>query len=297
MLPETLQELIKDVEARKADWEYGDIVDIIKRNLECGERRTPDLLIALAWYQFEFADCVMVDGILSAAKTAASLLEEAGLDNLRITRFRANILKTIRREERALARAGKLELIPEDKLTISQMKELGAWLADQSSPQQLERASALYLLLAERDSESERYHGTRFCHFARAAIYLARSGFSNKALELLEQTVNWPDELAARNYDNCISLAYEQLLIHASRNEDLISFDRIWWRAVERLRTFGRKFPTVFPVQENMLELALEKAQTKIVSYLLNVISSRDRPVSSRTQKLIDQAKRLGFAT
>jgi hypothetical protein len=288
-LPQSVRSVVLDVEARDADWEYGDIVDSIEAILEEGSPRSPDLLVALAWYRFEFAECVMVDDILDAGRAALVLIDEATIDNKVVSRLRVNAQRVVRREEQELVRVAKLVSVPEERLTLRQTKDLAYWLSNQPEAERKARAARLWLILYERQPESETYHGTKFYNFARGAICLAMFGQYEMAEPMLRQASEWSDSIAAANYSNFLCYTYEQMLLQARDRGDAHEFRHIWNAAVDRLHGLGLRFPTVYPLQTEMLAVAIDMGMEDIIAYLVRLIEEVRAPATldSRTRMLL----------
>ena len=164
-----------------------------------------------------------------------------------------------------------LLLPPEETLTLRQMTDLAIWLSNKSEAKDKAKAAHLWFVLCERQPESDVYHGTKFYNFARGSICLAKSGQYAKAEPLLRQAVNWPDGVAATNYHNFLCRAFEQMLLHAREQGNLREFRRVWNEAVDRLQGLGRRFPTVYPIQTDMLAVALDMGMEDIIAYLVRL--------------------------
>ncbi len=230
--------------------DYGSAVSLLR---DFVPHRTADarLLVILAHARFRDAMETMTDERLAASQEALRLIDAAvgsGFPPADVAPFRQEV-------ERVLADETRAEL-----LTLSRLPE-----GDDFSQVPLDTAvDAAFRLW---DSEPARAAALfdeahrrepLFSHAVRAALCRYQAKDAERARPVLEEATAYDWRSAGLWADRHMSEhAFAALLDEASRRGDRARFDELWRRAVRRGRQLSQPFPSIWPIQERLLDTAM----------------------------------------
>lgn len=272
----------------------GDALDQIEDFLFAGGDRQPDLLLALALLEVEFARSVMVDEVPRRTARALALIGEAvslGADPRRVRG-----LQTLCRRLQALAnqleeRARKSSRAAPEDLPQNELVELAYRLDDQNRRQSSLRAARLWLLASEREKSAADRHD----YFVRAGLAFADANQWSEAIPILTYTVGTrPSKPGHESW--MTEYAYDRLLTHAALNDLRDDYQRHWASAVKWAARNGEEyFPYPQPSQDAALKICLRWRLRDHCAYLLAIFDKHRKPrtISPTMRRVIESARKF----
>jgi hypothetical protein len=279
--------------------DHGAAIDSMENYLHAGGRRTPTLLVALAFCEVEFARRIMVDEVMERSTRALELLDEAaalgadpadfaGLRSL-AERFRA----FGRKEEK---RVRNLRDADPASLDLRQLTEVARQLEEQGDPPSRARAARLLLLGSQRapaESTWEEPDAQRHDLYVRAGLAFADAGLWKEALPILVYTTE--TKPSQPGHDSWMSeFAYVRLLRYAAEKDDPERYLRLWEQARRWSERHGESyFPFPRPAQDEALRACLEFRLREPCEQLLAIFEQHRAPrtISPEVRQLLAAAR------
>jgi tetratricopeptide (TPR) repeat protein len=227
-IPAALQDGVKSA-IKKED--FGTALSSIEDHLAAGGERTGPLLVALAFFEIEYALHVMVDEVLPRSTRALDLLNEAialGADKKRLSTFKVQC-KRIR--DGAQAEQDRIEAFlaqEPNQLKVRDITALAYRLLEKGGRSNYEHAAKLWRLAAEKETDHWQKHG----HQVNVGLALAEAGNWAEAMPILENAIqvgyDHPEVVWARNG---VEPALEALCCYAIEQKDPVLYAATWQRA------------------------------------------------------------------
>jgi tetratricopeptide (TPR) repeat protein len=283
---------VRDEAARYATArDYGSLVTLLDDYLASGPPPDPAVLLCVALARTWWATEVMVDRLAPSAELAlvhVAAARQAGAsdrDADPVERF----VRTMLDGERERLRADELA------------EEAAATGAELSVDQLLDRAHRAWQSgrpdeaadLFQDAARQRRSEGARgeFNDEIRAALCLAQAGRFEEARPVLEEALVYDWAAAGIWNDRHMSEHAAAALLREAARSGAEEFGRVWDRAMACAERLGDPFPSIYRIQEDLLELTIRLELPEHCRHVLAQIRARSAHIDAATRAKVEAAE------
>jgi tetratricopeptide (TPR) repeat protein len=268
-----------------ADDDLGSLVSLIDDHLAGAGAADPAALLTAAWARTRLATEVMFDSVVDDAEKAlreVAAARAAGAVDHEAATVERYVRTALTRERNRRNEADEAEETAETAETAEQLQERAHRERDAGRP---EEAAALFQRAARLRPDGA------FNNQIRAGLCLAEAGRFDEAEPVLELALVYDWAGAGIWNDRHMSEhAARALLRHAARS-GAGEFDRMWRHVVECCQRLSWPFPSIHPVQDEMLGLTIQLGLREHCRHVLATIRARRGRIDDRTRARIAAAE------
>jgi tetratricopeptide (TPR) repeat protein len=125
----------------------------------------------------------------------------------------------------------------------------------------------------------------------RAALCLAQAGRDEEARPVLEQALVYDWAAAGIWNDRRMSEHAAMALLHRAARTGVDEFRRVWDRAVACAKRLGDPFPSIYPNQEELLDLTIRLGLPGHCRQVLDQVRARSHRLDPVTRAKVDAAQ------